>query len=51
VLIAIRLINPPGAGLDREFGAWLGLLFAAGITVGGYLGMQDQASGHQAAPI
>ena len=49
VLIVIRLINPPGDELDREFGAWLGLVFAAGITLGGYLGMQDQAaSGHQA---
>ena len=45
VLIVIRLLDPPGEGLDREFGAWLGLVCAAGITVGGYLGMQDQAAG------
>jgi hypothetical protein len=45
VLIVIRLLDPPGDGLDREIGAWLGLVCAAGITVGGYLGMQDQAAG------
>ena len=43
VLIAYRLINPPGAGeLDREVGAWLGLVAAAGITWGGWLGMQER---------
>jgi hypothetical protein len=42
ILITIRLINPPGPnlGVDREFGAWLGLLSAIAITVGGYQGMQ-----------
>jgi Na+-transporting NADH:ubiquinone oxidoreductase subunit NqrB len=45
VLILNRLMNPPGEGLDLEFGAWLGLVCAAGITVGGYLGMQDAAAG------
>jgi hypothetical protein len=50
VLIAYRLINPPGDGdLNREIGAWLGLIAAAGITLGGYLGMQEP-SGQQAAP-
>jgi hypothetical protein len=44
LLIAYRLINPPGGGdLDREIGAWLGLIAAAGITLGGYLGMQEPA--------
>ena len=42
LLIAYRLINPPGGdGVEREIGAWLGLLAAAGITIGGYLGMQE----------
>jgi len=45
VLILVRLLDPPGEGLDLEYGAWLGLAAAAGITVGGYLGMQDQAAG------
>jgi hypothetical protein len=42
ILIAYRLINPPGSGdIEREIGAWLGLLAATGITLGGYLGMQE----------
>ena len=42
LLIAYRLINPPGGdGVDREIGAWLGLVAAAGVTCGGYLGMQE----------
>jgi hypothetical protein len=42
ILIAYRLINPPGgADVGREIGAWLGLLAAAGVTLGGYLGMQE----------
>ena len=40
VLIVIRLIDPPADGADIEIGAWLGLLAAAGVTLGGYLGMQ-----------
>jgi len=40
VLIVYRLINPPGEHLGREIGAWLGLVAAAAITYGGYLGMQ-----------
>jgi len=45
LLIAYRLINPPGDGdLNREIGAWLGLLASAGITIGGYLGMQEPRS-------
>jgi hypothetical protein len=40
VLIVIRMINPPGSDLSVDFGAWLGLVCAAAITVGGYLGMQ-----------
>jgi hypothetical protein len=42
VLIAYRLIDPPGGGdVDREIGAWLGLIAAAGITWCGWLGMQE----------
>jgi hypothetical protein len=41
VLILWRLADPPADGLDREFGAWLGLVAAAGIAIGGYLGMQE----------
>jgi hypothetical protein len=41
ILVAYRLIDPPGSGLDVEIGAWLGLAAAAGVTLGGYLGMQE----------
>jgi hypothetical protein len=51
VLIAYRLINPPGGGdVDLEIGAWLGLIAAAGITVGGYLGVQDASAGRAPLP-
>jgi hypothetical protein len=51
VLIAYRLINPPGSGdLNLEIGAWLGLICAAGITVGGYLGVQDASTGRTPLP-
>ena len=41
VLIVLRLLNPPGPGDPTvEIGAWIGLISAAAITVGGYLGMQ-----------
>jgi hypothetical protein len=41
VLILIRMINPPGAGdVSLEIGAWLGLVCAAAIAIGGYMGMQ-----------
>ena len=42
ILIAYRLINPPGgAEVGREIGPWLGLVAAAGVTLGGYLGLQE----------
>jgi hypothetical protein len=41
VLIVIRMVDPPGAGDPSiEVGAWIGLLSAVAITIGGYLGMQ-----------
>lgn len=41
VLIVIRMINPPGYGaVSLEIGAWIGLVSAVAITLGGYLGMQ-----------
>jgi hypothetical protein len=41
VLIIWRLLDPPAEGLDREVGAWLGLIAATGVAIGGYLGMQQ----------
>jgi hypothetical protein len=51
VLIVIRMINQPG-GTDSslEIGAWIGLIAAAGVAVGSYLGMQDAAAGRAASP-
>ena len=44
-LIVYRLINPPGTGdVDREVGAWLGLVAAAGVAWGGWLGMQEHTA-------
>ena len=47
VLIVWRLIDPPADGLDVEVGAWLGLIAAAGVTLGGYLGMQEPKAMHR----
>jgi Tfp pilus assembly protein PilZ len=45
VLVLYRLIDPPGGGgVDRELGAWLGLLACAGMMLGGYLGMEEPGS-------
>jgi hypothetical protein len=49
VLVAYRLIDPPGSDLDLELGAWLGFLLAAGVTLGGYLGMQEPNSARAAS--
>jgi hypothetical protein len=41
VLIVIRMIDPPGTGDPSvEIGAWIGLVSAIAVSVGGYLGMQ-----------
>jgi hypothetical protein len=43
--VLYRLIDPPGGdGVDREIGAWLGLIATAGITLGGYLGLQEPST-------
>jgi hypothetical protein len=43
LLVLYRLINPPDE-LGREFGVWLGLIATAGITYGGYVGMQEEGT-------
>ena len=43
LLVLYRLINPPD-DLGREIGIWLGLLATAGITYGGYEGMQEEGA-------
>ena len=43
VLVLYRLINPPGdQDVERDIGAWLGLLACAGIAIGGWLAMQEE---------
>jgi hypothetical protein len=44
LFVLYRTIDPPADGLDRDIGLWLGLLATAGITVGGYLGMQEEGT-------
>jgi hypothetical protein len=44
LLVLYRLINPPGDGTGREIGVWLGLIATAGITYGGYEGMQEEGA-------
>lgn len=42
VLVAYRLLNPPGDGdLDLLAGAWIGLASSAGVVLGGVLGMKE----------
>jgi len=49
-LVVYRLIDPPGAGSpSRDVGAWLGLVSAAAVTIGGYLGMQPLSAGPAAS--
>jgi hypothetical protein len=41
ILIVIRMIDPPASGdVSLEISAWLGLVSAIAVTIGGYLGMQ-----------
>jgi hypothetical protein len=45
LLVLYRIIDPPGGeGVGREFGVWLGLIATAGITYGGYVGMQEEGT-------
>jgi hypothetical protein len=43
LLVAWRVIDPTPAGdVSREVGAWLALIGAAGMAVGGWFGMSDE---------
>ena len=45
VVVLYRTIDPPGDGeVDREIGVYFGLIATAAIVLGGYLGMQEEAS-------
>lgn len=41
VMLAYRLIDPPGEGLEREIGSWLGPLLAAAMGLASHRGMAD----------
>jgi hypothetical protein len=43
VLVAYRLLDPP-YDASRKFGAFLGLIAAAGVAYGGWLAMQEEGS-------
>ena len=43
LLVLYRIIDPPGEA-DREFGVFLGLLACGGITIGGWLAMQEEGT-------
>jgi hypothetical protein len=44
ILVLYRIINPID-NTDRKVGLWLGLIAAAGISVGGYLASQAETMG------
>jgi hypothetical protein len=43
LLIIYRIIDPPGDA-SRKIGVFLGLIFAAGITIGGWMAMQEEGA-------
>jgi peptidoglycan/LPS O-acetylase OafA/YrhL len=38
--VLYRVVNPPGIGLNRELGLWVGAFAAGGIVYGSFLAMQ-----------
>ena len=42
VIVAIRLLSPPGDVVDRGAGAWLGLLACAGVVATSLIAMRDE---------
>ena len=43
--ILYRVVNPPGIGLNRELGLWVGTFSAGGIVYGSFLAMQASRTG------
>ena len=43
--ILYRVVNPPGIGLNRELGLWVGAFSAGGIVYGSFLAMQASRTG------
>jgi hypothetical protein len=48
ILVLYRIIDPPGDA-SRKFGVFLGLIFAAAVTYGGWLAMQTEGTSFQDA--
>jgi hypothetical protein len=46
LMVLYQVFDVPG-DLDRKIGLFLGLIAVAGIAVGGYLSMQDEATGER----
>src|SRR5688572_2546463 len=46
LLVLYRIINQPGPNdvVDVKFGAFLGLLFTAGVAAGGFMAMADEGT-------
>lgn len=42
VIVAIRLLSPPGDVVGRGIGAWLGLLASAGVVAASLVAMRDE---------
>ncbi len=49
VLVAYRLLDPP-SDASRKFGAFLGLIAAAGVAYGGWLAMEEERTFTDQAP-
>jgi hypothetical protein len=48
ILVLYRIIDPP-SDASRKFGVFLGLIFAAALTYGGWLAMQSEGTSFQDA--
>ena len=46
LMVLYQVFDVPG-DLDRKIGLFLGLIAVAGVAVGGYLSMQDEATGER----
>ena len=44
-LVVYRVLDPPGAGFNRELGMWLGLFAAASIVYGSYVALRAERGG------
>ncbi|HEY6892412.1 MAG TPA: hypothetical protein VI300_31695 [Solirubrobacter sp.] len=50
LLVAFRLLDPPGGNLDLRYGAWLALAGAVLAWVGSWLSLRDESTPGAVAP-